>query len=127
MVHCGLDNESDTYDVGWGLFSHQSQKEYSSSDKAIYIYLGTLQSSVCKLVSKSQAHLSMLKHMIKAKIFDQIIRGVNVLVAVLELGLNDKRRWITIATGRCVIRAGIATLGLDEWDIAVLKSIAVSS
>lgn len=70
MVHCGLDNESDRYDVGWGLFSHQSQKEYSSSDKAIYIYLGTLQSSVCKLVSKSQAHLSMLKHMIKAKIFD---------------------------------------------------------
>lgn len=69
----------------------------------------------------------MLKHMIKAQIFDQIIRGMNVLVAVLELGLNDKRRRIAIAAGRCVIGAGIATLGLDEWNIAVLKSVVVSS
>lgn len=62
----------------------------------------------------------MLKHMIKAQIFDQIIRGMNVLVTVLELGLNDKCRRITIAAGRCVIGAGVTTLGFDEWDITVL-------
>lgn len=81
----------------------------------------TLKSRICKLVSKSQAHLGMLNHMIKAQILDQIIRGMNVLVAVLELGLDDKRRRITIAAGRCVIGAGVATLGFDKWDITVLN------
>lgn len=101
---------------------------FKGTQKAERIYqLSTyLQRRVCELISKSQAHLGMLKHMIKAKIFDQIIRGMNVLVAVLKLGLNDKRRRITIAASRCVIGAGVAALGFDEWDIAVLKQIPVS-
>lgn len=68
----------------------------------------------------------MLKHVVEAQVFDQIIRGVNVLVAILELGLNDKSRRIAIAAGGCVVGAGIATLGLDKWDITVLESILVS-
>lgn len=62
----------------------------------------------------------MLNHMIKAKVFDQIVRRMDVLVAVLELRFNHKRGRIAVATGRRMVRAGIAAFCLNKGDIAVL-------
>lgn len=40
-----------------------------------------------ELIGKSKSELCVLQHVVKAQIFDLIVGGVNVLVAVLHLGL----------------------------------------
>lgn len=62
----------------------------------------------------------MLKHVVKRQVLDGVISGVDVRVRVGELGLDDKGRWVASLGGRGVIRASIATLGLDPRDVAVL-------
>src|SRR3954465_13049446 len=57
--------------------------------------------------------------MIKAEILDLVFGGVDLLVGVLELGLDHEGRGVSIPTGRGMVRASIATLGLDVGDIAV--------
>lgn len=70
--------------------------------------------------SKSKSHASMLKHVVERQVLDVVVGGVDVVVAVLESRLDDKCGWIAGLGGRCVVRAGVSTLGLDEGDIAVL-------
>lgn len=69
----------------------------------------------------------MLQHVIEAQVFDQILRGVNLLVAELELGFNHERRGITVAAGGGVVRAGITTLRLHVWNIAILCGISTDA
>ncbi len=42
------------------------------------------------LVCKTQSHLRMLQHVVKAQILDSIIRSMNLLVTVFEVTLDDK-------------------------------------
>ena len=76
--------------------------------------------SKCQLIGKRQAHLCVLQHVIEAEVLDQIVRTMDLLVRVLELRLDDECRWVAEAAGRSVVRAGVATLGLDVGNVAVL-------
>ena len=76
-----------------------------------------------QLVSKGQSHARVLEHVVKGKILDQILGAVDVVVGVLERGLDYECRWVASLGGRGVVRAGVAALGLDEGDIAVLEPV----
>ena len=73
-----------------------------------------------QLIGKRQAHLCVLQHVIEAEVLDQIVRAMDLLVRVLELRLDDECRWVAEAAGRSVVGAGVATLGLDVGNVAVL-------
>lgn len=45
----------------------------------------------------------MLKHVVKAKIFDQVFRAVDVVIGILEIGLNDERRGVSSLGCRGVV------------------------
>lgn len=62
----------------------------------------------------------MLKHMIEAQVLDGIVAGVDVVVAVLEITLDDECRWISSLGCRSMIRACVSTLSLNVRDLAVL-------
>ena len=64
----------------------------------------------------------MLEHVVKAEILNLVLCGVDTLVRELEGGFNDKGRGVAVAAGRGMIRAGIATLGQNIGDVAVLSN-----
>lgn len=78
-----------------------------------------------KFVGKAKRHLGVLQHVVKRKILDQVVCAVNLLVRVFKGGLNDKCRWVASLGGRGVVRAGVAALGLDPGDVAVLVSVSL--
>lgn len=63
----------------------------------------------------------MLQHVIEAEVLDQIVRAVNLLVGVFELRLDDEGGGVAEAAGGGVVGAGVAALGLDVGDVAVLE------
>lgn len=63
----------------------------------------------------------MLQHVVKVEEFNLVFRGVNLLVAVLEIALNHKCGRISSLAGRRMVRASIPTLGLDIGDLEVLS------
>jgi hypothetical protein len=66
----------------------------------------------------------MLDHVVETQMLNHIFGGVDLLVRVLELGFNHKRRGIAVSAGRGVVGAGVAAFGLDIGDVAVLyKSV----
>jgi len=67
----------------------------------------------------------MLKHVREANSADSILGGMNVPTGVLERTLDDKGRRITSFRCTSVVRAGVATLGLNVWDGAVLDVVNV--
>lgn len=73
-----------------------------------------------KLVRKSQTHLGMLQHVVEAEVLDLVVCGVDLLVRVLELGLDDEGGWVAEAAGRGVVGAGVAAFCFDVGDVAVL-------
>jgi hypothetical protein len=62
----------------------------------------------------------MLKHMVERKVLDVVVGGVDMRVGVLKGGLDDEGGGIAGLGGRSMVRAGIATLGLDPGNVAVL-------
>lgn len=75
-----------------------------------------------KLIHKGKAHFGVLQHVIEAQVFHQVCRRVDLLVAVPELGFNDKRRWVAVSARRRMVGAGIAALGFHIWNITVLPT-----
>jgi hypothetical protein len=73
-----------------------------------------------QLVNKAEGHAGMLQHVVKRQILDVIVGAVNVRVRVLKSGLDNKSRGVTGLGGGSVVGAGIATLGLNPRDVAVL-------
>lgn len=63
----------------------------------------------------------MLQHVIKAQVLKLILRGMDLLIRVLEIALNHKRARIPGLARTRVVRTGVATLGLDERDVAVSR------
>lgn len=49
----------------------------------------------CKLVSEPKGQSCMLQHMIETEVFNLVLRGMNLVVRVLEVGFDDESRWIT--------------------------------
>ena len=62
----------------------------------------------------------MLQHVIETEILNLIFCAVDLLVGVLEFRLNDKGRRIAVPARRCMVRAGVAALGLNEGNVTVL-------
>jgi hypothetical protein len=63
----------------------------------------------------------VLQHVIEAEVLDQIVRAVDFLVRVLELRFDDEGGWVAEAAGGGVVGAGVAALGFDVGDVAVLE------
>jgi hypothetical protein len=61
----------------------------------------------------------MLEHVIEAQVLNLILRSMNLAVAVLEVRLNDKRRWVASLGRAGVIRARVPTLCKNIRDAAV--------
>lgn len=80
-----------------------------------------LQGSICELKNKTKCELSMLKHVIEIQILDLVLRGVDLLVRILEVGLYHKGGWISILARRCMVRASISALGEYVRNVAVLR------
>jgi hypothetical protein len=73
-----------------------------------------------QLVGKSQGHAGVLQHVVEGQVLNHILRGVDVVVRVLKGGLDDEGGGVAGLGGRGVVRAGVAALGLDVGDGAVL-------
>lgn len=74
-----------------------------------------------QLVDKTKSQTSVLKHVVKAQVLDRVVRSVNILVRISEIGLDYERRWISSLGGGCVVAACVAALGFDKWDLAILR------
>lgn len=83
-----------------------------------------LERSKCKLIGKRQTHLRMLQHVVEAEVLDLVLGRVDLLVAVLELGFDDKGRWVAEAAGRGVVGTGVATLCFDVGNVTVLREVS---
>lgn len=74
-----------------------------------------------KLIGEGEAHLGMLQHVIKAQVLDLILRRVDLLVGVLELGLDDESRRVSVSARRCMVGAGVAAPRLNIRHVAILR------
>lgn len=61
----------------------------------------------------------MLQHMIEAEVLDLILGGMDLLIGVLKLRLDNECGRVSVPTSRGMIGASIATLGLDIRYITV--------
>lgn len=91
---------------------------FSLFDISISLHLKLCKSS---LIRETQRHLGMLQHMIKTQVFNLVIRGVDLLVRVFKVGLDDKRRREAILAGRRMIRACISAFGECVGNVAVRR------
>lgn len=65
--------------------------------------------------------------MVKGQVLDVVVGGVDMGVRVLESRLDDKGRGVAGLGGGGVVGAGVAALGLDPGDGAVLQRLAYAS
>lgn len=65
----------------------------------------------------------MLEHVVKRQVLDQIFRAVDLLVRISKFGLNHKGRRVSGFGCRGVVGAGVSTLRLDVWNVAVLEIV----
>lgn len=77
-----------------------------------------------QLIDKCQSQPSMLEHVIEREVLNQIVSAVNMVVTVLESRLDDEGRWIARLGSRRMVRARVAALGLNVWNIAVLMRVS---
>jgi hypothetical protein len=61
----------------------------------------------------------MLQHVVKAEVVNRVFCSVDLVVAVLEVRLNDESRRVSSLRCTRVVGASIAALGQDVWDVAV--------
>lgn len=66
----------------------------------------------------------MLEHVVEREVLNQVVSAVNVVVAVFERRLYNEGRWIARLGSRRMIRARVAALGLNVWNIAVLTTVS---
>lgn len=86
----------------------------------VAVALQGLEVRVAELVDEGQGHLGVLEHVVEGEVLDQVVGAVDALVRVAEGGLDHEGGRVAGLGGRGVIRAGVAALGLDPGDVAVL-------
>ena len=70
----------------------------------------------CKFVNQAESHPRVLQHVIEVKVLDLVFRGVNFVIAVFEVRLDDERRGIASFRCRCMIATSIsATLSVSSY------------
>ena len=69
----------------------------------------------------------MLKHMGKAESIDGIEGGMDIVVGVGKIRLDDESGWITGLGGGSVIGTGVPATGKNVGDITILLSLLSSS
>lgn len=62
----------------------------------------------------------MLEHVVKAKVLDLVLSRVDLVVRVLEVALDNKRRGVACLAGACMIRTCISALSQHIRDVAIL-------
>ena len=73
-----------------------------------------------QLVAKGQRHARVLQHVVERQVLDLVVGRVDVVVRVLKGRLDDEGRGIAGLGRRGVVGAGVAALGLDVGEVAVL-------
>lgn len=63
----------------------------------------------------------MLKHVLWVNVFDGIIGGVDVGIAVLKCCFENERSRVSVPRSRAVIRACVAADTVDALDVRVLQ------
>lgn len=85
-----------------------------------------LQLGKSQLVDQPEREFGMLQHVIEAETVDGILGRVDVFVRILEVGLDHEGARIAGFGRRRMVRAGVAALGKDVGDVAVLVSMSAS-
>lgn len=80
-----------------------------------------------QLVDKAQRQLGVFVHVAEAEVLDLVVGRVDLLVGVFHLTLSRHGGWETLPAGRGVVRTGIAALGFDERNIAVLVFVSAKA
>lgn len=63
----------------------------------------------------------MLQHVVKVQKLNLVFSSVNLLIAVLEVALDNESRRVSSLGSRCMIRAGVSTLCLDVWNLRIVS------
>jgi hypothetical protein len=84
-----------------------------------YSNMRLLELSKRKLVRQAKCQLRMLQHVVEAEVLNLVLGGVDLIVAVLEVRLDNERRGVSGLGSAGVVGAGVATLGQNVRDIAV--------
>ena len=80
-----------------------------------------------QLVDKAQRQLGVFVHVAEAEVLDLVVGRVDLLVGVFHLTLSRHGGWETLPAGRGVVRTGVAALGFDERNIAVLVFVSAKA
>ncbi len=74
-----------------------------------------------QLVHEAERHAGVLQHVVEGEGVDGVARGVDVGAGEVKGRLDDKGRRVARLGGGRVVGAGVAALGLDVCDVAVLE------
>ena len=69
----------------------------------------------CQFKGKGKCHSRVLQHVCKIEIFDLVLSGVDLVVRILEVALDDKCRWVAGFRSRGVITAYNTVSTLFPW------------
>jgi hypothetical protein len=72
-----------------------------------------------KLIRQAECQLRMLQHVVEAEVLNLVLGCVDLVVAVLEVRLNDEGRGVSSLGSAGVVGTSIAALGKNVWDVAV--------
>lgn len=84
------------------------------------LVIASIEVVLAKLNDRAKRHVGVLEHVVKGQVLDGVVSGVYLWVRILKGGLENKGRGISSLGRGSVIRAGVAALGLDPGDFAVL-------
>jgi hypothetical protein len=74
----------------------------------------------CKLIDKPKRQLRMLQHMVEAEKLKLILSGVDFVVRILEIRLDNEGRRVAGLRCRCVVGTCISAFCENVRDVAVL-------
>ena len=62
----------------------------------------------CKFVNQAESHSCVLQHVTEVKVLDLVFCGMNFVIAVLEVRLDNERRGIASFGCRCMVATSIS-------------------
>ena len=105
-------------------FPQLSTHRQGQHSVTIQIQLGTalvvIKLSKSQLVDKPKCQLCVLQHMVEAEKINLVLRGVDFIVRVLEIRLDDEGRWVSSLGCGSVVGTCIPAFCEDVRDVAIL-------